>query len=83
MNEVMSLLSYMDNEEFRKLLVGTFTTIMQNNMQLSSTITKYLNGELPAEEEEQPAEETTEPQTPAGDSASSGDGEDASTPSIG
>jgi hypothetical protein len=61
MNEVMSLLAYMDNEEFRKVLVGTFNTILTNNMALSSLITKYLNGELPAPEPEpEPEDNPTE-----------------------
>jgi hypothetical protein len=50
MDEVMSLLAYMDNQEFRNVLVNTFTSIMKNNVQLSNEITKYLNGELPAED---------------------------------
>ena len=75
MNEVMSLLAWMDNEEFRKSLVGMFQTVLKNNMELSSLITKYLNGELPPPETEpeEPNENPSEAQEQPGQSASTDD----------
>jgi hypothetical protein len=77
MNEVMSLLAWMDNEEFRKSLVGMFQTVLKNNMELSGLITKYLNGELPAPDEEPtpetPDETNSEAQDQPGQSASNDD----------
>ena len=75
MNEVMSLLAWMDNEEFRKSLVGMFQTVLKNNMELSTLITKYLNGELPPPETEPEEPNTTpsEAQDQPGQSASTDD----------
>jgi hypothetical protein len=52
-----------------------FQTVLKNNMELSSLITKYLNGELPPPETEpeEPNENPSEAQEQPGQSASTDD----------
>ena len=53
-NEMMSLLEYMDNEAYRALFVQSFENLLNKNLDLHNKLTMYLSGKGPVEEEPTP-----------------------------
>ena len=72
-DELMHVLEFMDNSEFRKILGDAFQNTLNKNLELSTKITSYLNGTAPLDGDENPPSEGEEvqPSEPSQDESAS------------